>query len=750
MTSADDQGRKRRTIRRLALCLITAVGALLAAVGLGAGANAQGVELDYLSSCLSQSVYDARMVGDYAYVLYADGLAVLDITNPGDPLQVSFLFLPGGGRGLEVNGSYVYVADGDDGLVIIDISNPAAPTVAGAYDTPGFAYDVHIYDGKAFVADAGEGLQIIDISEPTAPSLVGNYIAADSVHSVYAAGTYAYLAISEWFTPPEYGLGIVDISDPMHPTWVNGLAIPGGSQDIQVRGGVAYLSSNSELHTVDVSNPLSLTIEGSFPLGGGWYAKNGLWLEDTVVFATTLTELQAINVADPTNPELLGYSMARNTYNVHVEDSRAFVARLTYGYDLVDVSDPVNFAPLYSSGNFGSSVVGVKAVGDLVVALDGYRGSHLVDVSDPGAPDSLDSYVNSGFFSDSRRWIDLAVCDSTVILGGGDRIVQLEVTSSGEFDSVGAYECPSSIVALAANETYAFAVMGNTKLAVFELGALTSAGETAGRGAVVPAVLSGAKAPLGIPTDLALDGTTLYVTDRIVGLVLLDVAAPSNVPLINYFDDWALEEAAMAENVMVADGIAYVIVSIPGAGSRLVLLDVSDPENITKMSDCVVDPVTRPSPESNEMTLIGKMIAVADNRAGLVFIDVSDPLQATPIRTHHTPGAPRGLCRRDTALFVADYNSLISYSLSTGCCTGVVGDVNMSGEDNPTIGDVSLLIDALFISVDLSMLECLAEADVNQSGGADPQASDVTIGDLSLLIDLLFITVDLDLLPECP
>ncbi len=84
------------------------------------------------------------------------------------------------------------------------------------------------------------------------------------------------------------------------------------------------------------------------------------------------------------------------------------------------------------------------------------------------------------------------------------------------------------------------------------------------------------------------------------------------------------------------------------------------------------------------------------------------------------------------------------------CCTGVVGDVNMSGDADPTIGDVSLLIDALFISTDLSMLECLTEADVNQSGGADPQESDITIGDVSMLIDLLFISVDLSLLPECP
>ena len=72
------------------------------------------------------------------------------------------------------------------------------------------------------------------------------------------------------------------------------------------------------------------------------------------------------------------------------------------------------------------------------------------------------------------------------------------------------------------------------------------------------------------------------------------------------------------------------------------------------------------------------------------------------------------------------------------CCTGLVGDVNGQGGDEPTIGDVSKLIDHLFIN--LSTPDCLGEADVNQSGGANPTRADITIGDVSLLIDHLFVT----------
>jgi len=85
-----------------------------------------------------------------------------------------------------------------------------------------------------------------------------------------------------------------------------------------------------------------------------------------------------------------------------------------------------------------------------------------------------------------------------------------------------------------------------------------------------------------------------------------------------------------------------------------------------------------------------------------------------------------------------------------GCCVGRVGDVNGAGGDEPTIGDVSTLIDAKFITGTCDgILNCLTEADINQSGGANPTCDDITIGDISTLIDYLFITGSSLGLPNC-
>jgi subtilase family serine protease len=86
------------------------------------------------------------------------------------------------------------------------------------------------------------------------------------------------------------------------------------------------------------------------------------------------------------------------------------------------------------------------------------------------------------------------------------------------------------------------------------------------------------------------------------------------------------------------------------------------------------------------------------------------------------------------------------------CCTGRVGDANGSGDDAPTIGDISTLIDAKFIAgTCVGKIVCMAEADINQSATGDATCDDITIGDISMLIDYLFIAGPENMtLPDCP
>jgi hypothetical protein len=77
------------------------------------------------------------------------------------------------------------------------------------------------------------------------------------------------------------------------------------------------------------------------------------------------------------------------------------------------------------------------------------------------------------------------------------------------------------------------------------------------------------------------------------------------------------------------------------------------------------------------------------------------------------------------------------------CCVGRVGNANGIGTypNEVTISDIQLLVTAKFMS---SLpceqnLHCLTEADVNQSGGANPACKDITIADIQTLVNHLFI-----------
>jgi hypothetical protein len=96
----------------------------------------------------------------------------------------------------------------------------------------------------------------------------------------------------------------------------------------------------------------------------------------------------------------------------------------------------------------------------------------------------------------------------------------------------------------------------------------------------------------------------------------------------------------------------------------------------------------------------------------------------------------------------ATTSSPLTLEVLGGCCVGKVGDANGIGGDEPTIGDVSVLIDAKFITgICDGIVICLTEGDINQTGGPNATCDDITIGDISILIDHLFISGAT--LPDC-
>ena len=81
---------------------------------------------------------------------------------------------------------------------------------------------------------------------------------------------------------------------------------------------------------------------------------------------------------------------------------------------------------------------------------------------------------------------------------------------------------------------------------------------------------------------------------------------------------------------------------------------------------------------------------------------------------------------------------LAALSMDPPCCRGKVGNVVTGSDSEPNIADVSALVNYLY--GDYTPIDCLTEADVNGSAGGTPERLDITIGDISMMLDYLFIS----------
>jgi len=161
-------------------------------------------------------------------------------------------------------------------------------------------------------------------------------------------------------------------------------------------------------------------------------------------------------------------------------------------------------------------------------------------------------------------------------------------------------------------------------------------------------------------------------------------------------------------------------------------------------------------PDASLNNLYEYQLVATGGTPPLNWTDLNDDLAGTGLNLSVTgllSGTPSAsgtvhFTAEATDLAGATTSAPLTLDIQGGCCVGIVGDANGIGGDEPTIGDVSVLIDAKFITgICDGIVVCLTEGDVNQTGGPNATCDDITIGDISILIDHLFISGVA--LPDC-
>ncbi len=119
------------------------------------------------------------------------GLRIIDVSNPVQPQELSFIDTPGWIEDMAIVGDRVYLAEGGPGAVrVFDVSDPATPVEIQVFQTDTWAMHVIIVDGDQATVPIDGSLYTFDLSAPgTAPGLS---VLAQAGHGV-TAGDLVYV-----------------------------------------------------------------------------------------------------------------------------------------------------------------------------------------------------------------------------------------------------------------------------------------------------------------------------------------------------------------------------------------------------------------------------------------------------------------------------------------------------------------------------------------------------------------------------
>ncbi len=188
---------------------------------------------------------------------FGKGLRILNLANPTAPVEIGFCSTPGAANACAISGSYAYVADGLYGLRVIDVRNPYTPYEVGNIDTPGYAWFVDVNESLAYVADEYQGLRVINIRNPAAPYEIGAVLLSNQPVVVKVKDSFAYVGGFD------SNMVIVNIADPVRPRPSQVYQTNGPCWGIDISYPYAYVSDwFVKFHIVDITNPLNPVLAG--------------------------------------------------------------------------------------------------------------------------------------------------------------------------------------------------------------------------------------------------------------------------------------------------------------------------------------------------------------------------------------------------------------------------------------------------------------------------------------------------------
>ncbi len=209
-----------------------------------------------------RSIYraaDVALVGTTAFVTADGGLYALDLSDPTNPVELSFIDLIES-EYLAVNSGHAYIATmGSAGptFKVVDVSDPTDMHERGrsGWERGGPSpIAVDAAGDTAVIADT-RGLQVFDVSDSRHVDQVG-YWPREGATGVALVGDHAVLGYSSRVDSEARGIAVIDLENPDGPTAAGAWASPSAVTAVAEYGGRVLVGTISDgVYLIDLTDP---------------------------------------------------------------------------------------------------------------------------------------------------------------------------------------------------------------------------------------------------------------------------------------------------------------------------------------------------------------------------------------------------------------------------------------------------------------------------------------------------------------
>ncbi|MEJ2353843.1 MAG: hypothetical protein P8Y03_29045, partial [Anaerolineales bacterium] len=357
------------------------------------------------------------IAGDLGYLAIGPRLVNIDLSNPSAPVVLGQSdLLSGLIDAILLLDHYAYLFANKAGLAILDVSEPKQPILVGSLPLPNEVVGAYRKGNLIYLAErdcsqnpCSGALRILNAVDPVQPQVLGKLITKEPVDRIEFNGELIVLVEKACIAEAcEGGLRLVEVANPANLHEIAYVEMPERVISIEISKNYAYVGHARGLSVLDLTDPSKPHEVGNFPAN---YVDDAVFGEGFAYLISNGYDVKLVDLADPTRPREvktwsfdLGFS--GSPFDLDILDDTMYIMDVfgEFGYcwshlNVYDISDPEE--PLQI--NDEESTLGFTCAGQMEVIgsrmyIEDWSGLRVVDITQPDKPRDVGRFPVVGSF----------------------------------------------------------------------------------------------------------------------------------------------------------------------------------------------------------------------------------------------------------------------------------------------------------------------------------------------------------------